>query len=233
MATNYAVHIKMSDDTVNKLQDGGYSLYGFKAVQTSLKGGAPLVWFQTQKFSLTTDVKWQSQFQAYTSRSEIKPNVRIDSSASYDADLGQTLQVTGTGGTGVVVQGGTPGAITIANMTQPPTDFTCGISQQRGAGEMSQLCAFPLYGTGTDVMAPVEKVLLMFATQQVDTGTVIYKAYSQGILIDLTGTTEREVSYDITQGWSWSGAAWAQKIQVNADLSPLLLNYNLSKRLVA
>ncbi|OSJ11738.1 hypothetical protein BST63_06490 [Bradyrhizobium canariense] len=37
-------------------------------------------------------------------------------------------------------------------------------------------------------MAPIQKVMLTFATNQVNTGTVIDKAYSQSILIDLPYT---------------------------------------------
>ena len=35
---------------------------------------------------------------------------------------------------------------------------------------------------------PVEKILLMFATAVIDTGSVIEQAFSPGALIDLTGT---------------------------------------------
>ncbi|AUX43503.1 uncharacterized protein SOCE26_049520 [Sorangium cellulosum] len=228
-ATSYAIDIAMDQNTVNALSNSGYYLYGFKGVQTTMKGGAPLVWFQTDTFSLATHVSWEEQFQAYTSLSSIIPKGQIKASAAYDIDLGQTLQVQDPKGTGAVVQGGTPGAISILNQTT--TQFACGISQVQDVGgtpTATPLCAFPLYGNGLDVMAPIELVLLSFATLQINTGTVIYKAFSQGILIHLTGVTERAVSFDINKGWSWGGGSWAQTVQASADIAPLLIESTTS-----
>jgi len=60
--------------------------------------GSPLVWFATKTFSLNTEVSWQEEYQAYTSRTEIKPNVKIVAAASYAIDLEQTLNVTSSAG---------------------------------------------------------------------------------------------------------------------------------------
>ncbi|MEZ4471342.1 MAG: hypothetical protein R3F60_11185 [bacterium] len=221
MATQYSIEISLPQATVDALVTGKYQLYAFKGVQTTVGGGAPVVWFKSSAFSLTTQIVWEEQYQAYTSMSAIIPSGQINASAAYDADLAQILTVTSTAGTGTVGDGGTPGAISILNNTTSP--FTCGISQVV-AGQASPLCAFPLYGNGLDVMAPIEKVLLMFATDSINTGTVIYKAYSQGILIDLTGVTDRDVSFDINKGWSWGGYSWGQGVAPNADLVPLLID---------
>jgi hypothetical protein len=226
MSTNYNVNISMNQATVVALAQGNFQLYGFKAVQTTQGGGAPLVWFSTNAFSLNTAVNWIEQYQAYTSKSAIIPNGSIIATAPYDIDLDQTLQVNDpVGGTGDVVNGGTNGAISILNQTT--TQFTCGISQVVG-GVASPLCAFPLYGNNLDVIAPIEKVLLMFSTTPLNTGTVIYQAYSQGILIDLTGTNSRAVNYDINAGWTWGGGAWAQAVPANSNLVPLLIGSSSS-----
>lgn len=55
-----------------------------------------------------------------------------------------------------------------------------------GEWKCEPLCALPLYGKQLNAMPPIQKVMLTFATNQVNTGTVIDKAYSQSILIDLT-----------------------------------------------
>ncbi len=93
-------------------------------------------------------------------------------------------------------------------------------------GEFTSMCAFPLFGKNTEVIAPIEQVALMFAKQKVNTGTVIYQAFGQGIFIDLTSDPEREVSYDIYQGWSWNNLPWAQTIPSNADLVPFLIQFS-------
>lgn len=224
MASDYEVTIKMSSDTVNALQDGNYSLYGFKAVQSTQGGGAPLVWFKisAEKLSLTTEVDWQVQYQAYVSKDSIIPNGQVTASNAVDVNLGQKWEVDKTG-SGPVVKGSVPTAIELLN-TAASEWPSAGISQMQ-AGKANPLCAFPLYGNQMDVIAPIEKVLFMFATNQVDTGTVIFQAFTQGVLIDLTSDNQRGVSYDINQGWSWGGFNWAQSIPPTTNLVPFLIEH--------
>lgn len=221
-ATGYGVTISMDQDTVNALSDGNYSLFGFKGVQTSAGGGKPLVWFKSSDFGLSTDVTWEVQYEAYTSRSQIIPNGQIKGLSSYAIDLGQMLEVETPQGTGNVVDG-TEGMISIENLTT--TQVTCGISEVVD-GTAQPLCAFPLYGNGLDAIIPIQKVMFTFSTNTVNTGTVIEKAYSQSILIDLTSKTNREVSFDINEGWSWGGFAWAQAIRPSTNVVPLLIESN-------
>ncbi|OJY74516.1 MAG: hypothetical protein BGP09_18410 [Rhizobium sp. 60-20] len=214
----------MSAETVKALSAGGYSLYGFKGVKTKARGGRPLVWFKSVDFGLDTEVSWEVQYKAYTSRSEIIPNGQIKGLSSYAADLGQKLEVRTPQGTGTVVAG-TKGVISIENLTE--TLVTCGISEVVD-GKAQPLCAFPLYGNGLDAIVPIQKVMLTFATDEVHTGTVIEKAYSQSILIDLTSDAHQKVSYDINKGWSWGGFSWAQTVRPSADVVPLLIETSAS-----
>lgn len=221
-ATDYGVTISMDQNTVSALSNGNYSLFGFKGVQTSAGGGVPLVWFKSADFGLSTDVTWEVQYEAYTSRSEIIPNGQIKGLSSYAIDLGQMLEVETPQGTGNVVDG-TEGMISIENLTT--TQVTCGISEVVD-GSAKPLCAFPLYGNGLDAIVPIQKVMFTFSTNTVNTGTVIEKAYSQSILIDLTAKTQREVSFDINEGWSWGGFSWAQAIRPSTNVVPLLIESN-------
>lgn len=225
--TTYATKISMSQDTVDKLTAGNYSLYGFKAVKATAKG-SPLIWFATKTFSLSTGLQWEENYNAYTSRTEIKPNTRIIASASYAIDLNQTLNVATSAGTGSVdTSTGVPSAIAINNETT--TQFTCGISQTDINNNVSLLCAFDLYGLNMDVIAPIETILLMFASAQVNTGTVIEKAFSSGMVINLTGAPSvdgvptRDVVFEINKGWSWDNGPWGKIVPPNANLAPLLI----------
>ncbi len=82
-----------------------------------------------------------------------------------------------------------------------------------------------------DDVTPVQKLLLIFSTNQMKTGTAIdyiygaysLASYSPGIFIDLTGAQQRAVNYDINEGWSWGGYAWAREIASNSNLVPLLI----------
>jgi hypothetical protein len=211
--TPYEVTINMTAETVSQLLAAGFFLYGFKAVQASITGGSPVVWFATQEFSATTMINWQEQYQAYTSNSQIIPGGDIVASFAAGITLGETLNVT-AGGVGDVTSTGLPTAISILN--------TCGISELQGT-TYNALCAFPLFGNNEDVIAPIEKVFLMFSTQPVDTGTVIEQSYGPGILIDLTASNQRTVNYDINAGWNWGGFSWAQQFPPNSNLVPLLI----------
>lgn len=221
MASNYKITIAMSESTVSGLLEQGYYLYAFKAVQTSQGGGAPLVWFKTQQLSLTTEIDWQEQYQAYVSSSSIVPNGKVVATNAVDIDLGQQWDVNKAGG-GPVVKRGPVTAISINNTDSRP--WTTGISQNID-GKPSPMCAFPLNGMTLDVIAPIQKVLLMFATDSVNTGTVIYQSFSQGVLVDLTSSNFRPVTFDLNQGWSWGGYNWAQSVRASTDLVPFLIEH--------
>lgn len=219
--TSYEVKIAMDQNTVTLLNQGNFFLYGFKAVRTT-QAGAPLVWFQTKQYGLSTDLQWQEDYQAYTSTSQIVPQGQIKATNSYPIGLDNTLNVTNATGTGSVdTTQGTVGAITIHNQTT--TQFACGISQTEPGGTVTPMCAFPLYGGNLDVIAPIEQVLLMFSSTPVNTGTVIEQAYSPGIIIDLTAENTRQVNYDINMGWTWDGGTWAASVQASQSLVPLLI----------
>jgi len=225
MATDYQVNISMSGDTVTKLGDNKFSLYGFKVVQAS-SSGSPVVWFKTNDFALNTIVNWTESYEAYTSQSEIIPNGTIVADASYPASAGQTLTVSNNMGIGDVANAVGTGAmlqgISILNKTQHP--FTCGISQQGPSGTYTPICAFPLFGNNLDLIVPTEQIVLMFSSMPMVTSTVTEQAYGPGILINVTDPRTRSVKYDINQGWSWEDQAdWAQVLDPNQSLVPLLI----------
>jgi len=217
--SDYQVTINMSSDTVSRLTSAGFFLYGFKAVQSSSPGTVPLVWFKTKAYSTETQVQWQEKYEAYTSQQQLVPNGKITSIFPAPISLGQTLNVQ-EGGVGKVSNGGPSTAISINNTTS--TEFTCGISQQQD-GTATPMCGFSLFGNNLDVIAPIEKVLLMFSTTPVDTGTVIMQAYGPGLLIDLTSSNERVVHYDINATWDWGKMGWGQQVKAQEDLLPLLI----------
>jgi hypothetical protein len=220
-ATQYSVDISMDDESVRALAGGNFVLYGFKAVKTSA-AGAPLVWFETRQFGRRTEIGWTERYQAYTSPSQIIPNGRILAANSYDIDLDETLHVTSSRGSGSVdTRRSMAQAISISNETN--TQFTCGISQSNPEGGVTPMCALGLYGGMGDVIAPIEQVLLMFSAMPMSTGTVITRAPSLGIVIDLTDANARSVSYDVNAGWSWGGAPWARQVAAQEDLVALLI----------
>ena len=216
MATQYEVEISMSQETVTDLHNAGFALYGFKAVNSQQQGGAPLVWIRTTAYLNVTQINWQENYRAYISSTEISANTQIVVKNDVYVDFGQTAVVSDDGMMTVVSN-----TITINNQgTQP---WTCGISHQLAGGGFTPICAFPLHNRSADVIAPIEKVLFMFATINVNTGTVIYQVDSSGLLIDLTESQTRAVTYDINTGWACGGQPWCQEIAPDADLVPILI----------
>jgi hypothetical protein len=227
-ATSYQISITMPQETADTLASQGYQLYGFKAVNGP-SNGKPVVWFATSAYGLTTKVQWSESYRVFTSRSAvISPNTQVSVDNDYDAGLQDVLTVTSPTGTGQVVNGGPDDSISVVNGTSTP--FTCGISQLKSDGTYGPLAVFPLFGNSEDEMVPVEKVFLMFASNTINTGTVIEKSFSSGILVDMTGATAdasgaltRAVSYDLNASWSDNSATWGTVLPPNTSLVPLLI----------
>ena len=217
--SQYEIDIQMSQDTVEALTEGGYGLTVFKAVQSTVVGAAPLIWFQTDQLLLTTSVTWQEQYQAYISTSPILSYDVIRTSSTTDLGLGQAAQVNASG-VMTVTEGETASAITILN--QANQSWTCGISQAV-EGQANPICAIPLHENLIDVITPVDQVLLSFSNMAMPTGTVVLKTNAAGVLVDLSSAPQRTVQFDINNGWSWGGETWAQSVETNANLVPLLV----------
>ncbi|MFF2545158.1 hypothetical protein ACFVUY_21655 [Kitasatospora sp. NPDC058063] len=222
---DYTVTITMSQQTVDYLERDGYLLYGFKAGNGSpWVGSKPLVWFSTDKYALTTTIGWDQKYQAYTSQDEIVVDGKITTSNSYDITLGQRLDVTGKSGDGEVKDDPElKGKIGISNTTT--NEFTCGIAQRNNrTSNFNPIAAFDLLGGNLDTFAPVEKVLLLFALNPVDTGTVKEQSFAPALLIDISGVSEREVEYDINNGWSCGGNTWCTPYKAEDDIQFLAMS---------
>ncbi|HEY0022858.1 MAG TPA: hypothetical protein VGB24_08110 [Longimicrobium sp.] len=228
-ASKYQVVITMQQATADMLNQNGFLLYGFKAV-SGPPSGKPVVWFATSDYGLNTKVQWSEFYKVFTSRNtDVDFDTQISVDNDYPASLSDVLTVDSPTGTGTVADGGPEDAISVVNATSSP--FSCGISQLQSDGNYAPLAVFPLFGNSEDEMVPVEKVFLMFASQTVDTGTVIEKSFSAGILIDLTdapqdasGALTRTVSFDISTSWSDGHATWGTVLPPNTDLVPLLIS---------
>jgi len=214
------VTIAMTAGSADALAASGFELVAFKASGSWDRAGVPLVWLRTMRYSLTTVVTWQRQYQAYTATHEDVPSATIEASAAYDIAPGQVLEVRQPTGTGRVVLGGAPDAISIHNLTM--TQFTCGISQRLGT-RAATISAFPLYGTGLVAVVPLERVLLVFTTAPLDPGTPVQTSPGLGLLVDLGDTAARSVTYDINTGWSWGAEPWASEVLPAEDIVSRLI----------
>jgi hypothetical protein len=220
--TPYTITLTMSPTTQAALATGGWNLYAFKGVKTSDGAAVPLVWFQVPATEILTSnvISWAEQYQAYVSDQTFVPEGAIDSSNSISISLDQTCNVDQNGNLSTT-QGSTQMAISIANGSARP--WTCGISQAPENQPVTPLCALPLYGNTTVEIAPIEKVLLMFATGTFVTSQVVYQSVAPGLLIDLTSENNPSVFYDINTQWDWQKAGWGTAVPTNTTLVPLLI----------
>ena len=70
-------------------------------------------------------------------------------------------------------------------------------------------------------VAAAEKVLLVFANNPMNTGTVVMRCPANGLLVNLSGVSDPTVHFDPNSGWSFGGAAWARSVPANTPLAPL------------
>lgn len=196
-----AVLVRIGEQTLGRLGQGGFRLYAYKAVRSSLAGGSPVPWASTGQFSTTTAIEWTEQQYAYASTAP--PGSGPPAPGGVDARAirtGQTLDVGANAVTSVDPAQGYAGTIAVRNTTTTP--FTCGLAQSVSlAPGIAPVCAFPLYGRHIDLITPVPAVALLFATLPVPLRTTA--AFGPAVLVEPAGPPV-ELGYDINQGWTWT-----------------------------
>lgn len=217
--------VTMTPTTAQTLQQAGNQLYLFRRVLSSDDNGRPALW-ASAPYAQTTQVQWSADLDAYTCVGPIKEGVVLTPEFSTPIDTGQQLRVDSTGD-GQVTSNGYPGDVSFLNESTRP--FTCGLSSPFGGGE-APFCAFPLNGSGLQVIEPALVILLMFSTKNVRPGTVVEDFYGlplasfgPAVLIDFSTGDQRDLSYDCDTGWSWGSFTWAQQVAAGTDLVPLLV----------
>jgi len=230
--TTFSVTITLLNDTATKLATSGSKLYAFKVVRCSDLAGLPTVWSVTSRLMPTTTISWTSPYQGFSSASDVTAGTLITEGFATALAIGSTLVINSPTGIGTVQQNGTADACSIQNTTT--TQFSCGLAQAPAGSSSAPICAFPLYGNNLVVITPLDQVLLMFSTLDLSPGTAITSLATAvelanlavttgGVVLDLTGVTQRAVSYDINLGWSWGGATWGKSVPSTASLTQWLI----------
>jgi hypothetical protein len=222
----HGVRITMSTATVESLAGSGNFLYGLPVVQCSDTAGEPLVWYRSSAYSPNTVLRWAALYQAYTSTSTgaLSPGTQVDAGFSIPMATGQLLAVNAPGGIGTVREAGCPAALSIVNRTT--MQLTCGVSMARPDGSFGGVCALPLYGKGLQIVQPLARVLFLFSPRDAPVWTVADVATGPGVLVSLEAGATRELAFDRNAGWSWGGAPWAEGVDAESQLKPLLVQHS-------
>ncbi|MGZ8284332.1 MAG: hypothetical protein ACXW27_07435 [Allosphingosinicella sp.] len=217
----YEITLDLDDgDTLSFLHDK--SLRVFKSVNSD-SAGLPVVWFSQNELSRTVKFSWAEQYAGYV-KDGGTPVAGVDVSdvSASPMELGEMLVALADGDVSVA-RAGESGAITVKNNSV--RDWMCGMGQEVN-GKMSPICAFDLGGEGEKViMKPFEKVLLVFeTTSEIDTGTVVARALSASISIELDGSNlERKVVFRKSTGWTTNTETWATINDDDLDLASALI----------
>lgn len=199
----YGLDIKIDPETLKSIHETGLKLYVFKAAECSpAKGAKPLVWQIYESINEETNLGWKVNYGAYFSTIEMSKDANYSSITSRPISLGQTL-VIDMNEDASVENKGREGAITIADDTVDK-NYTCGISQPDKDGKMNPMCAVPLKHKLSDIIIPIEKIALIFASDIKQIGSVYEYAISDGVIIDFTNINNRTATFDLSKEIVWS-----------------------------
>ncbi len=227
---NYTITIHISPDDVDTLIKGKYVLYCFKAIASNGVGGFP-IWYKLDTSQLSTQivVDWIDEFKAYNSVSKIENGEEIFIGNSLRTELGYIIDIDKYGNLSSSSQGF---GDLIAFRNNSNIEYTVGFTQTalQSNGKENIVCAFYLFGNGAArVFTPVNKVALIFSSENFQMGTVIERAMSGGILVDLDGAdnNNREINFSVNNGWASNNYPWVKNFNYNTDMS-LLLTDNIA-----
>ncbi|MFB9845027.1 hypothetical protein [Mucilaginibacter ginsenosidivorans] len=222
MANSYGITVALDSYTLGKLQAGNYSLQVFKGAKGNQSTALPTLWFSVTEFSATVSLKWTEQYGAFVDNQTIANGVVVDISSSKAMNLGDLMTLLSDGDTNVTTTGGRDGAITV--FSQQSNEWICGMTQSMNGSAPTPICAFPLFGSQADLMEPYETVVLMFASGQVATGTVVEEAISSSVTITLSGAAPSvAVAFDMNLGWNTSGNPYAVVNPLPINLAETLI----------
>lgn len=220
---SFTIEINISASDISLLKKEGYSLYAFKAVCASGYGGIT-VWnkLNTDDIVSTNKLVWDDDYEAYNSISVIKDRNEIVAGNVLQIKLGDLVSIDSNGNISNSKNGI---AKSISYINHADKVYTIGYSQ-KVEENMNMTCAFSILGGNAGrTIAPVNKVALIFSTLSLELATVIGRAVSSGIIIDLNGgqNNTRQVTFSTTNGWLDNTESWVENFSAFEDLTDLLI----------
>lgn len=220
--TTYSVKISLDDTTLNALNNG-FKLQVFKGVKAaSPAGGLPTVWLTVDQFSNEVVLSWQENYGGYFSKTSVQEGNVVDVSTSNPMSPGDVITLSNSGSSSVSTIGGVPGAYCFES--QKTDMWTSGLISAVNGKDPTPICAFPQYGAVGNIMAPYDKILVLFTQGQVDTGAVLETALSKSVSVILsTLTPTATLAFNINTGWDTMGNPQAKQNPQNFALAPDLI----------
>lgn len=239
---NKDISITINSQSVSALNRSGAKLIICKSVGNSDQATFPLLWSVLSPISESMHVSYKSEMQAYTSTAvTIQPGQVVEQNSSALIAPGQIFVVDqNAGGGGQIKNGGQPpSAVNFQNATG--VQYTCGLMQAQGSGNLVPYCFAPLFGAGDqETFFPLDKILLGFCTGKAVEGMYLTNLVglvapaalhmdravarvTKTVLVDLTSSDKRAISFDVNAGWSWGEETWAQTYPATTPLAAILI----------
>ncbi|QOG03695.1 hypothetical protein [Flavobacterium sp. MDT1-60] len=235
--------INFSQETVEILNSEKYTLCCFLACEPANPlSFTPLCWNVTKDFLKSVLIEWEFNLCSYLSTSVIEDNkiiyiAPLEASISkstakfksvagstYEIELKQRMLIEDNGKVSIDTQN-TLQNVLIQNDSS--IAYATGICIYSNTDEQYYgNCVFNTYGNNNIKVAPVNKIFLMFSSEDIQNNTVILKSYNPGILIDLTTSEDnsRTVSYDINTGWNSNNQVWVKPFPTDSSLKSILIS---------
>jgi hypothetical protein len=234
------ITLTLDDATVNAFGGSGIKLLAWKCVGNSDLATKPLIWSVFQTVYQKNYVSYGSSFSVYTAENTaVTEGSVILPNSEYPIGTDQTLVLTANGGV-KVVSGGTVGAVAVTSSSDN-ISYTCGLSQAQGGSQSGvPYCGATIYPGFEETFYPIDKVLLAFSSSNLSQGEYIASLNTpvtsrmaaitaqvtaitglSMLLVDLTGSDSRSVSYSIGKGWSKD--VWAKEYPSNILLKSILV----------
>ena len=220
----FTVTVGIEPCSLAALGAAGASLFAFPAFASSNRTAVPLIVEAVHPLSRSHAIRWSGDFGGYASYDDLSAADAAPPRRTIYPGNEERVRLGGSVGVGpslqlLVTASGTAGAVTFR--TTEPGRFTCGLV----FGASSRLGCAATLTAGLDVtFVPLRSIFLMFSTSSFEPRAWVDRSTSPGLLVDLTGSPTRAVTFnqDIPGGWAEADQAWARAIPAGTSLTELL-----------
>jgi hypothetical protein len=221
-ADDFSIQIILEGDAAQTLTQNGFRLYACQAQDTNIVGW-PTIWYASAALSPLMTLSWSIAGDAYTAlQTDVAPPQIVTPGACYPTSPGQTLKVTGSGGTGSVSNEGVADCITIANLTT--SQFTCGPARSVNGGQPAPGCALQLFGGNNILVRPRNEILVALESGTRTVGQAVETLSAPSLLVSLVGASSRSVTYSLNTNWAANIQSWATQCPAGTSLCDVLVS---------
>lgn len=192
------LNVEIDEEDLEFLREAGLELN----IAIKVNDTFNVVWYSDSDYLGTNPYAWSQEFELFGSN-DFQPGSKVEMiTNSVSVELGEEATLDSAGVLGAVIDGGPADSISFTNNFGP---INPGLAMQitDPDGTEAILPAFvtpdPLLIMGSDVLTPVNEVMLWFA--EIESGTMFAEIPTNSLMVDLTNMDEVTVLYS-NEVWS-------------------------------